>query len=688
METLGVLDLSAWAVSWSEGLWRASWQGALCALLAWALTRWWPRMPASLRAGLWWLVALKFVVALGGPRPLELPLLPASRESVRAAPVVADAPRGLDAPVVAQAGEGAAERPGAVTWLEPEAQQETGLMARLTSPPRGTWLGGLVLGLLGVWMAGVLWRAREHVRGFLHVRSLRRQATRLTHPVLEAELRELAEAAGLRRVPGLLVSDAAPSPLATGLLSPVVVLPTKAVRRLPVEGLRMALAHEVAHLRRGDLWLGWVPALAEALLFFHPLARRVAREYALAREEACDAEALRLTGAEAADYGELLLVFGVTRPHGTAAALGASNHVQVLHRRLSMLEHVEVVSPPSRRWLKVALSTLGLAALVPFQVVARPSDETPKDATVSASPKPAVPKPSSALPTKPAPSAPGAPAQGMVIVTPGGRPPPPAPPRPPPPVVAMATTPTAPVPPRPPSGGVAAPVPPRPPAVSDDDFGYVLMVDANTATMSGSTTDLELARMFRKKGGPPLLFARVNGDAFIIRDETTLKAVRGTLEPLRATGEEQGRLGDRMGTLGEQQGELGQRQAELGQKQAELGIRQAELGHERAGLSLERMRLNSLSEEERDRREEELDKRDDALEAQLDALGEQQEKLGAQQEALGEEQEKLGEQQQAMGREQQKLGEQQEKRHREAHKKVRAIIEEALGKGLGQPLPT
>ena len=78
----------------------------------------------------------------------------------------------------------------------------------------------------------------------------------------------------------------------------------------------MALAHELAHLRRGDLWLGWVPALAEALLFFHPLVRRAAREYALAREEACDAEALRLTGAEPGDYGQLLLAFGVARPHG------------------------------------------------------------------------------------------------------------------------------------------------------------------------------------------------------------------------------------------------------------------------------------------------------------------------------------------------------------------------------------
>src|SRR4029453_102188 len=125
------------------------------------------------------------------------------------------------------------------------------------------------------------------------------------------------------------------------------------------------------------LWLGWVPALAETVLFFHPLVRKASREYALAREEACDAEALRLTGAEPGDYGQLLLAFGVTRAHGTAAALGASAHVHALHRRLTMLEHVDVSSPRGRTWLRVALCAVGLVALVPFQVVAQAPAASP-----------------------------------------------------------------------------------------------------------------------------------------------------------------------------------------------------------------------------------------------------------------------------------------------------------------------
>ncbi|MFP2901738.1 peptidase M56, partial [Corallococcus sp. 4LFB] len=70
------LVTSPWWSSWSESVWRASWQGALCALVVWGVARALPRLPAAVRAGLWWLVALKFVLTLGWPRPLPLALLP------------------------------------------------------------------------------------------------------------------------------------------------------------------------------------------------------------------------------------------------------------------------------------------------------------------------------------------------------------------------------------------------------------------------------------------------------------------------------------------------------------------------------------------------------------------------------------------------------------------------------------
>jgi bla regulator protein BlaR1 len=650
MSTEWMMDVS-WGLAALEGLWRASWQGALWAAGVWAVTRAVPRMPAALRAGLWWLVSLKFVLALGWLGPVRLPLLPAPAPTP--APVV-------EAPAV----ENADGVPLTVVTVGPahaHAREKAGV----------PWRQAAVAALLTAWGLGIAWQLRGHLRAWSAVRRLRRLALPLRHPVIEEALRELASEAGLSRVPRLLSSREVKSPLATGLLSPVVVLPARALERLDEDALRMALAHELAHFQRRDLWLGWVPALAETVFFFHPLVRKAAREYALAREEACDAEALRLTGAEPGDYGQLLLTFGVTRSHGTAAALGASAHLHALHRRLTMLEHVDVSSPRGRAPLRAALLVLGLTVLVPFQVVARapPSPlqqalgQTPPALAPAASskgaPAPVIAQAPVAPPATKAPAAPAAPGT-------------PAAPK-------VASVP--PVPPAPPTPGVPAvaplpPTPPRPPMLAmardDDDDGMdnFVLVTGNQVTMAGSTDDLRLAKALRSEG-KDVLYVRKDDNAYVIRDAKTLEQVRAAFEPELKLGAQQAELGKKQAALGVKQAEFGQKQAALGVKQAELGMKQAELGLQSARASMQG------NEAEQERIERELEKLSEALDKEQEALGQQQE-------ALGREQEALGEQQEVLGREQEKLGRQMEGLARDARKKADAIIEEALRKGLGE----
>ena len=55
----------------------ASVQSTLFVAVVWALCKLLPRLSASARAGLWWLVALQLVVGVLWSSPLALPLLPA-----------------------------------------------------------------------------------------------------------------------------------------------------------------------------------------------------------------------------------------------------------------------------------------------------------------------------------------------------------------------------------------------------------------------------------------------------------------------------------------------------------------------------------------------------------------------------------------------------------------------------------
>ncbi|MFY0580912.1 hypothetical protein ACN28S_47690 [Cystobacter fuscus] len=81
------------ALAVARTLWQVSWQAALWALGVWALTRAWPRLPASVRTTLWWLVALKCTVGLCAVGAVRLPLLPAPETSTARGEAVAPGSR-------------------------------------------------------------------------------------------------------------------------------------------------------------------------------------------------------------------------------------------------------------------------------------------------------------------------------------------------------------------------------------------------------------------------------------------------------------------------------------------------------------------------------------------------------------------------------------------------------------------
>lgn len=173
-----------------------------------------------------------------------------------------------------------------------------------------------------------------------------------------------------------------PAPFTAGTLRPVVVLPAAGLAGLSAAEAAMTLCHELVHVRRRDLLWGWMPALAARLFFFLPLAGWAAREYALAREAACDDAVLRLLGAPAADYGRLLLRLAVAPPGRRAfdpaarwpaptAVASAASSLQQLKRRLEMLQRPHDHGHPGRL-RRLGLASLGLlaaAALVPLRLV-------------------------------------------------------------------------------------------------------------------------------------------------------------------------------------------------------------------------------------------------------------------------------------------------------------------------------
>ena len=292
----------------------ASVQSTLFVAVVWALCKLLPRLSASARAGLWWLVALQLVVGVLWSSPLALPLLPAEVvEQASAAPVQMTA----------------LSTATAETLASPMTKRIV-LTSRHRQHRHWSWSAAFAW----LWLLGLSFMIARTLRGYLATRRLLRDSRACKDRTLLHALQLAAEAHGLHRTPHLRLSASIDSPQLIGPWRPVLLLPADHPQSMHADELDMALTHELVHLQRHDLWWGLLPAVAQHLFFFHPLAHLAAREYALAREVACDAAVLAGNRHCARDYGRLLIRLGVA-PRPSAGLASASPTFHILKRRLA-----------------------------------------------------------------------------------------------------------------------------------------------------------------------------------------------------------------------------------------------------------------------------------------------------------------------------------------------------------------
>jgi protein involved in polysaccharide export with SLBB domain len=185
---------------------------------------------------------------------------------------------------------------------------------------------------------------------------------------------EFSRGLRLRRPPALAASDAAETPLLLGVVRPLIILPTKLLNDCRPQEIRLAIAHELAHLKRRDLLWNWLPTLTQVPLFFHPLVWLARRSWYLIQEMACDEMTLRTSPASPADYGRLLLKVltkhrRISGVHFLAAGMGQScSH---LERRLDAMKRFD----PRKRRAAIAgvllVLVAGIVGVVPWRVTAQ-----------------------------------------------------------------------------------------------------------------------------------------------------------------------------------------------------------------------------------------------------------------------------------------------------------------------------
>ncbi len=329
-------SLEPWASAWQANLWRASWQGGLAILAAWAIIRWWKSLSPRVMCWIWRVVCLKLLVTLIWVEPVAIPILPVAGTGIvptiagidRAAPHRLDDVATLTRP---QQPRVISDGPGTTPHIEPARPLAISTMLML------------------LWATCVAMFIAVTVGTWLSIRRLCGSAASASSDLLANVCRDEANRLGIRRLPRIRLSPRVESPLLIGVWRPTIVLPVRAAESFNETELRLMFGHELAHLKRRDLLWNWLPTVAGWLFFFHPLVWLLKRCWFEAQEAACDELLIQRQIARPVDYGRLLLKLATCSPKETQAGLAAAGVLGAyrnLERRILALTRVTTQTPP------------------------------------------------------------------------------------------------------------------------------------------------------------------------------------------------------------------------------------------------------------------------------------------------------------------------------------------------------
>ncbi len=271
------------------------------------------KIRAVFRYWIWMIILLKLIL----PTTLSAPTGPVywfgdelhevvARQSIEpaspkiAAPIVetvADTPTIPEVTLAARTVESVGVDPG------PTAPAEAVVATRPAVPaPAIGWQGSVLL----LWLAVVTTMTLLLAQRAFFVRGLIAQSKDAGAEILGIFERG-REQMKVRRCVALRLSPVAASPSVCGLLRPTILIPQGLAERLDSTHLRSIILHELAHIKRGDLWVSLFQAALQIVYVYNPLLWVANAMIRKIREAAVDETVLAAMGEQAEDYPRTLL---------------------------------------------------------------------------------------------------------------------------------------------------------------------------------------------------------------------------------------------------------------------------------------------------------------------------------------------------------------------------------------------
>ncbi len=360
-----------WFTWQTEMLWQVAVLIAIVAVVDLLIRKWaWPQV----RYALWLLILVKLVLPPTMTLPTSLtariPVLVEKTVKVQLARPPAATPAAPAAPAAPPiqyrpepvfgpyAAEPITTDPPAATEspMPPAAATHTTPVASTTVAPEppgvslkvyalGAWLGGVFV--LAGWLIGRLRRfRREHLKNY---------DKNALPDRFRALLEKTAAQLKLKSIPRVILTDKIKGPAVFGIFRPVLLMPADKVACLASRDIEHILLHELAHIKRGDLFVHAVSMILQIAYWFNPLIWLIRRPLQSLRELCCDATVARVLKDRTSGYRETLLETArqlLAEP--VTAGMGLLGLFENSHRLLDRLRWLEKKTWKNRP-LRIAL---------------------------------------------------------------------------------------------------------------------------------------------------------------------------------------------------------------------------------------------------------------------------------------------------------------------------------------------
>ncbi|HJF33036.1 MAG TPA: BlaR1 family beta-lactam sensor/signal transducer [Sporosarcina psychrophila] len=199
----------------------------------------------------------------------------------------------------------------------------------------------LNMGVMGLWMLGMLLFTFTMIRGWLTLRRIKNYSSAFSNQEVLVLFEECKRRLQIKKPIKIVISKRVQSPMIFGLFQTYIVLPSQHENWISLKSYEYIFLHELNHYKNKDLLTNYVLLFFQIIYWFNPLVWLAFREMRLDREIACDTSVLRLLDdISFSEYGNTIINFLDLSKRSSMLQIGT----QLNGSKLQLKKRIEQIS--------------------------------------------------------------------------------------------------------------------------------------------------------------------------------------------------------------------------------------------------------------------------------------------------------------------------------------------------------